>query len=136
MAYTDTHWSIQAALPNIRSVFTGENKGVDAGNIFLTSVSYKFFARGDALTSIEPKLVYRGVRGVDNILDAVVNVSFLNNVLSVMGMYHTSKSVTTGLSVNVLKTVAIQALYSTQTGGISTYVNGTYEVGATINLFK
>jgi type IX secretion system PorP/SprF family membrane protein len=136
VAYTDTHWSIQAALPNVRSAFTGSDKGIDGGNVFLTSASYRFMMEGDALTSIEPKLVYRGVRGFDNILDAGVNVSFLNNVLSVMGMYHTSKSVTAGMSVNIAKTIAIQALYSTQTGGIRSYVDGTYEIGATINLFK
>lgn len=135
MAYTDTKLTLQAAVPNVRSLFTGDNKAVDGGGIFFTSASYRF-AVNESITSIEPKLCYRGVRGYDNILDAGVNVSFLNDVANVMAMYHTSKSLTAGIGVNILKTVGIQAMYTTQTGGIKTYVDGTYEIGATVNLFK
>lgn len=134
MAYTDGHWNIQGALPNVRSLFTGNDKGVNGGGIFFTAASYKFFGDGP-VSSIEPKLCYRGVKGYDNILDAGLNISFLNNVANVMGMYHTTKSITAGVGVNIMQTVTLQVLYSTQTGGIKTYVDGAYEVGATVNLF-
>jgi len=135
MAYTDTKLTLQASIPNVRSLFTGDNKAVDGGGIFFTAASYRF-AVDETISSIEPKVCYRGVRGYDNILDAGVNVSFLDNVANVMAVYHTSKSLTAGIGVNILKTVGIQAMYTTQTGGIKTYVDGTYEIGATINLFK
>ncbi len=136
MAYTDGHWNIQAALPNVRSLFTGDNKAVDGGNIFFTAASYKFTTAGEGFTSIEPKLCYRGVRGYDNILDAGVNLGFLHDVLNVMGMYHTSKSYTAGMNVNIMQSVSIQALYTSQTGGIKTYVDGTFEMGVSIHLLK
>ena len=136
MGYTDQHLNVQAALPNVRNLFTGNNAGVDGGNIFFTALSYRFLPESDEITSIEPKLVYRGVRGYNNILDAGVNVSFLNNVANVMAMYHTSKSVTAGVGVNLWKMVGVQAMYTSQTGGIKTYVDGTYEIGVTIHLFK
>ncbi|MGN6510872.1 MAG: type IX secretion system membrane protein PorP/SprF, partial [Chitinophaga sp.] len=104
------------------------------GGIFFTAASYRFFSEG-TISSIEPKLCYRGVKGYDDILDVGVNVGFLNNVANVMGMYHTTKSVTAGVGVNILKTVLLQVLYTTQTGGIKTYVDGSYEIGATVNLF-
>lgn len=135
MAYTDTRLTIQASLPNLRSVFTGSDKEVDGGGVFFTAASYRF-AVNDAITSIEPKICYRGVKGFDNILDAGVNVSILNDVANVMAMYHSSKSITAGIGVNILKTVGIQAMYTSQTGGIRTYVDGTFEIGATVNLFK
>ncbi|PWV51412.1 PorP/SprF family type IX secretion system membrane protein [Chitinophaga sp. S165] len=135
MAYTDTRLNIQASIPNVRSLFTGDNKGVDGGGIFFTAASYRF-AVNESISSIEPKVCYRGVRGYDNILDMGVNVSILNDVANVMAMYHTSKSVTAGIGVNILKTVGIQAMYTSQTGGIKTYVDGTYEIGATVNLFN
>lgn len=134
MAYTDGHLNIQASLPNLRAIFTGNNKSVDGGGIFFTSASYRF-AVNESISSIEPKVCYRGVRGNKNILDLGMNISVLNDVANVMAMYHTSKSVTAGIGVNILKTVGIQAMYTTQTGGIRTYVDGTYEVGATVNLF-
>ncbi|KAA2238899.1 type IX secretion system membrane protein PorP/SprF [Chitinophaga agrisoli] len=136
MAYTDGHWNIQAALPNVRSLFTGDNKAVDGGTIFFSAASYKFTPEQGAVSSFEPKLCYRGVRGYDNILDAGFNVGFLNNVANVMAMYHTTKSITAGAGVNIAQTVRLQVMYTTQTGGIRTYVDGTYEIGATIDLFK
>ncbi|PSL23685.1 PorP/SprF family type IX secretion system membrane protein [Chitinophaga ginsengisoli] len=135
MAYTDTKLTIQASLPNVRSLFTGDDKEADGGGIFFTAASYRF-AINEAITSIEPKICYRGIRGFDNILDAGVNVSILNDVANVMAMYHTTKSVTAGVGVNILRTVGIQAMYTTQTGGIKTYVDGTYEIGATVHLFR
>jgi len=136
MAYTDEHWNIQGALPNVRSLFTGDDKAVDGGTLFFSAASYKFIPQEGAVSSIEPKVCFRGVRGFDNILDAGLNVGFLDNVANVMAMYHTSKSVTAGAGVYLWQTVKLQVMYTTQTGGIRTYVDGTYEVGATVDLFK
>jgi hypothetical protein len=128
---------LQGALPNIRSLFTGDDRSVDGGNVFFTAAGYRFkMEEGAGVSSVEPKVSYRGVKGYDNILDLGVNVGFLNNVASAMGMYHTSKSVTAGLSVNIFQVAAVHAFYTSQTGGIKTYVDGTFEVGATINLFR
>ncbi|GEP96976.1 hypothetical protein CCY01nite_32360 [Chitinophaga cymbidii] len=135
MAYTDGPWTLQAAIPNVRALFTGEDRGVNGGGVFFTAASYRFTLPG-AISRIEPKVGYRGVRGYDNILDAGVQISFLNNVASVMGMYHSSQSVTAGLGFNIMKTVQIQALYNAQTGGIQNNIDGAFEVGATIDLFR
>jgi type IX secretion system PorP/SprF family membrane protein len=135
MAYTDGRWTIQAALPNVRGLFTGKEDGVNGGGIFFTAAAYRFTLPG-AISRIEPKISYRGVKGYDNILDAGVQISFLNNVASVMGMYHSSESITAGLGFNILKTVQVQALYNAQTGGIKNYVDGAFEIGATVHLFR
>ncbi|CAL1520727.1 PorP/SprF family type IX secretion system membrane protein [Chitinophaga sp. MM2321] len=135
MAYTNEHWTVQGSLPNIRSVFTGDNKAVDGGTLYFTAVSYKFLPQG-VVSSFEPKVCYRGVRGNDNILDLGMNVGFLNNVGNVLALYHTSGSFTGGIGVNIMQTVMLQAMYTTQTGGIKSYVDGGYEIGLTINLFR
>jgi type IX secretion system PorP/SprF family membrane protein len=135
MAYTDEHLNIQASLPNVRALFTGNDKAVDGGSIFFTAASYKFITEG-TISGVEPKICYRGVKGFDNIIDIGANVSFLNNVANAIAMYHTSKSVTAGIGVKIIQTVVVQALYTTQTGGIKSYVDGTYEIGASINLFR
>ncbi|MBS0027747.1 PorP/SprF family type IX secretion system membrane protein [Chitinophaga sp. 22321] len=135
MAYTDKKLTIQASVPNVRSLVTGDDKEADGGGIFFTAASYRF-AISEAITSIEPKVCYRGVRGFDNIFDAGVNVSLLNDVANVMAMYHTTKSVTAGIGVNIAKVLGIQAMYTTQTGGIKTYTDGAYEIGVTVHLFR
>jgi type IX secretion system PorP/SprF family membrane protein len=135
MAYTNGHLNLQAAVPNIRGLVTGDNNEVDGGNTFYSAASYRFTSDA-VISSVEPKICYRGIRGYDNIFDIGVNVAVLKEVANVMAMYHTSKSVTAGIGVDVMKTLAIRVLYTTQTGGINTYVNNTYEIGATIHLFR
>jgi type IX secretion system PorP/SprF family membrane protein len=135
MAYTDDHWTIQSSLPNIRAMFTGVSRGINGGTLVYTAAAYKLKTEG-AVNSVEPKLAHRAIRGYDDIIDAGVNVSFLDNVANVMAVYHTSKSVTGGIGVNIKKTATIQLMYTAQTGGIKSYVDGSYELGATINLFK
>jgi type IX secretion system PorP/SprF family membrane protein len=134
MAYTGGNWTIQGALPNVRSLFTGDD-AINGGGVFFTAASYRFLWEG-AINALEPKVCYRGIKGYDNILDVGFNMYLLNNVASAMAMYHTSKSFTAGIGVNIKKTLILQALYTTQTGGIRTYVDGTYEIGATVNLFR
>jgi len=136
MAYTDGHLFLQAALPNVRSLFTGKDYGVNGGGLYFTAASYRFTPEQGVISGIEPKVCYRGIEGYDNIVDAGLNLYILDNVANVMGMYHTSKSFTAGVGVNIKKMVILQALYTTQTGGIKTYVDGTYEIGATVNLFR
>lgn len=135
MAYTNGHLNLQAAVPNIRALVTGDHNEVDGGNTFYSAASYRFTPES-VVSSVEPKVCFRGIRGYDNIVDIGVNVGLLHDVANVMAMYHTSKSITTGIGVDVMKTLAIRVLYGVQTGGISTYVNNTYEIGATIHLFR
>lgn len=135
MAYTDEHWNVQAALPNIRAVFTGVNRGVNGGTLLYSAASYKFKNEG-AVSTIEPKIAYRNIRGFDDIIDAGVNVSFLDDVANVMAMYHTSKSFTAGVGVNIKRTALLQFMYTAQTGDVKSYVDGGYELGITVNLFK
>jgi type IX secretion system PorP/SprF family membrane protein len=135
MAYTDKHLTLQASLPNVRSLFTGDDKAVNGGRVFYAAAGYKFTMEEDAITSLEPKLCYHGIKAGTGIVDAGVNVGILN-VANVMAMYHTSKSVTGGIGVKLAKLLTIQAMYTTQTGGVKTNVDGTYEIGVTVDLFK
>lgn len=135
MAYTSGQLTLQAALPNVRSLFTGDNKTVDGGTILYSAAEYRFLFDG-ALESLTPKVCFRGVRGYDNIVDVGVNAAFLNNVLNIMALYHTSKSITAGFGVDIKNTVMIQALYHAQTGGYNNPNNGAYEIGASMHLFK
>ncbi|MCW3462509.1 PorP/SprF family type IX secretion system membrane protein [Chitinophaga nivalis] len=135
-AYTDGRWSIQGTIPNIRGLLKGDHNTVDGGNVFFAATSYRFTPADAAITSVEPKICFRGVRGYDNIVDIGVKMALLHNVAHVMAMYHTSKSITAGLGVNIKETLDISLLYTAQTGGIGTHVNGAFEVGATLHLFR
>ncbi|PUZ30186.1 type IX secretion system membrane protein, PorP/SprF family [Chitinophaga costaii] len=134
-AYTNDHFTLQAALPNVRSLFTGDTKTVDGGSLYYTAAEYKFDVN-TTISSITPKVAYRGVRGYAAIFDVGVNVRFFHDIGNIMLLYHTAGSVTAGVGFNILKTVTLQALYTSQTGGIKTYVDGTFEIGLALHLFK
>lgn len=136
VAYTDGHLGAQLALPNVRSLFTGDDKTVDGGSLYYAALSYKFLPESGALNSLEPKIAYRGVRGYQPIFDAGVNFVFLNNVANIMALYHTSKSVTAGVGFNIKQSAMLHAFYTSQTGGMKSYVDGAFEIGLTINLFR
>lgn len=136
MAYTDGHLNVQAALPNVFGLFKKDpNSSVDGGSVFYTAIGYKFNTNA-GVSSVEPKIAFRGVKGYDNIVDLGANVGFLQDVLNVTALYHSTKSVTGGIGVKIKSIAWLHLFYTSQTGGIKTYVDGTFEVAARINLFN
>lgn len=136
MAFTRKGLTLQASVPNVISFV--ENKPVDQGinrALFFAAAGYKFEV-GEQLSSIEPKLCFRGVKGYDNIVDAGANFIFLRNLLNVFGMYHTSKSFSTGAGINYRSIGGLQFTYTSQTAGLSNYTNGTFELNLLLHLFN
>jgi type IX secretion system PorP/SprF family membrane protein len=133
MAYTDRHLTLQVSVPNARTLFSGKELGVNSGTVLFTAASYRLDL-GGGISSLEPKLCYRHVKGYDGIVDAGVQLGFLNNVITVMGLYQSSKNFTGGAGVQIGKVVTIQAMYTTQTGGLKNYSDGTYELGVKCGL--
>ena len=136
-AYTSKHLSVQAAVPNMKSFFgTDDNNTIDRSTFF-TSLSYKWFLGSTmASTTVEPKVVYRGVKGHDNLLDAGANLITANNQLIFTGMYHSSQSATFGMGVNINKALTILGMYTTETSAMQRYANGNFEVGLKYQVLK
>jgi len=126
--YTSNTLTLQAALPNLRTLYKDNNTA--EREVFFTSASYKF---GEAENvSLEPKLAYRKVKGFDNIIDGGVNVAFDNNAFSVQGMYHSSNSATFGVGLNKTS-FSILAFYTTNTSALNAYNNGDFELSLRFN---
>jgi hypothetical protein len=51
-------------------------------------------------------------------------------------MYHTSKSFSAGAGINYRSAAGLQFTYTSQTGGLSSYINGTFELNLVLHLFK
>ncbi|RAJ05495.1 type IX secretion system PorP/SprF family membrane protein [Chitinophaga skermanii] len=133
VAYTSNGLNVQAAFPQLVGYFKSGNENMVNSSTFNTAVSYKIPV-GAELTSIEPKVVFRGVRGFDNIVDMGANLVFLDNVANVFGMYHTSKNFTVGAGFNVAHTVGVVCAYTTQTAGLSNYLSGNFTIGLKVDL--
>ena len=135
IAYTGSRLNVQAAIPNMKSFFgTDENNTIDRATFF-SSVSYKWnIAAGSA--TLEPKLVFRGVKGHDNLVDAGANFMMANDQLIFTGMYHSSRSATFGMGVNYNKTLTLTGMYTTETAAMQSYANGNFEIGLKYSFVK
>lgn len=137
MAYTNKQLTIQAALPNLASTFRNK-KDEESVNTTMcyAAVSYKFGTQSEQVSSLEPKVAVRGVRGYKSIVDIGANVSLARNFANVFAMYHTSNSVTAGIGFHFKETVEVQMSYTSQTAGVKTNVDGNFGLNVKIRLFK
>ncbi len=134
IAYTSTKLSIEAAIPNIRSVFKDDNNTVDRSR-FYAAASYKINTNNTTIAlEIEPKIAFRNIKGYKSIFDAGANFNF-SNKLFLMGMYHSSNSASFGAGINQ-NSYAIMAFYTTETSALQGSANGTFEISLKATLFK
>jgi len=136
LAYTHKGLTLQASLPNLVSLV--KNSSTDLGidrSLLFAAAGYKF-ETGDQLSSIEPKVCFRDIKGYDNIVDAGANFTFLQHQLNAFGMYHSSQGFSAGVGVNYRYIAGFQLIYNSQTGGLNNYTNGVFEVNLTVHLFQ
>ena len=137
MAYTSNKLNIQAAIPNLKSVFKKDVIKLADVATFYTAVSYKIgISEGMEGMDIEPKVAFRGVKGFDNIWDAGAQMSIANKQVFLLAMYHSTESATFGLGMDYKKKYLISGTYTTQTSALSAYTNGSFELNLRLNLNK
>lgn len=131
IAYTDKKINLQFSLPNLRNLWGG-NEEIRVADIatFYAAASYQFAlsSQGNGI-GLEPKAAYRGVKGFDSIWDLGAQLTFANQQVMLMGMYHSSKSSTFGIGMDYLKKYLITAMYTTETSPLAGYTNGNFEIG-------
>ncbi len=136
-AYTSNTLNLQAVLPNMKAFFKKDDfvNSIDLVT-FYTAASYKItLTDGPAGIGVEPKVVYHGIKGFDNLMDAGVNLTFADNKLNFLGMYHSSKSTTFGMGLNY-GYIGFQGIYTTATSALSNYTNGNFEISMKLKVFR
>ena len=136
IAYTSDKLNIEAVVPNIRSSIQQDNNyNVDRSR-FYAAASYKInTGMGANSIEIEPKAVFRGIKGFKNIIDVGSNFNFTKKVF-MMAMYHSTESASFGLGFNYQTSVAIMGFYTTETSALQNSANGIFEISLKATLFK
>jgi type IX secretion system PorP/SprF family membrane protein len=139
ISYTSGKLNVQAAVPNLKSVFFNDdansNLEVDRATFF-SAISYKaHIDNGISNITLEPKVAFRGVKGFDNILDAGAMLTMNDYKLNFSGMYHTNKSFTVAFGVG-LENMSLVGAYTNNTGPLSVYANNTFEFGIKLKMFN
>lgn len=127
MAYTDSKLNLQAVWLNLRNQLNTDPNFVTGINYatFFTSASYKVAAGNDL--SIEPKLVYRGIKGMDNIVEGGMGFTYQEKI-NLFGLYHSTNNATVGagFKYNQFK---LTAIYSIGPSAIRSFTGGDFEIG-------
>jgi type IX secretion system PorP/SprF family membrane protein len=136
MAYTSNKLTAQVAFPQLKNLIKKDERlALNSYPSFFTSLSYKIKTGFDEEDlELEPKVCYRGMRGLSNILDIGTNVAFANRRLNLFAMYHSSQNCTFGLGVKY-KSLSVGGAYATGTSAIRNYTNGDFELNLKLGLF-
>lgn len=137
IAYTSGTFSLQAAIPNLKSVLKKDVIKLADVTTFYAASSYRFkLTEGEEGMDLEPMVAYRGVQGFDNIWDAGAQLEIANQQVFITGMYHSTKNATFGLGMDFRKKYLISGNYTTQTSALSGYTNGSFELNLRLRLGK
>ncbi len=131
MAYSDKNFRIEGALSNLKNQLGVENNEIADYATFMTAFTYMTEISD---WQVHPKLVYRGVKNFNDILDMGLELRTPDDQLGFMSMYHTNKSMSFGLTYQKLKQWQLLVLYNTPVQALKSYATGTFEIGLQLNV--
>jgi type IX secretion system PorP/SprF family membrane protein len=130
-AYTDNHLLLSATLPDLSATLlkTSDSRFNADQLLFIGAAAYKFNLQSDLNNiTLEPLATYRVVKGYSNIFDAGMNLDFVNYGFNMQVIYHSNQSTSIGVGLD-LKSVMLIFNYNIETGSLSNYTNGAFELG-------
>lgn len=136
IAYTSDTWLLSGVLPSLNNTLfhTSDNR-FDVVQ-FMAAAAYKFNLPTESVDLIlEPMTAYRVIKGNTGIIDAGFNLGLKNYGLNLQAMYHSNQNMSAGFGVN-LQPVQLTFNYNLETGSLSTYTNGAFELGMRLYLAK
>ena len=130
VAYSDNKFRIEGSISNLKNQLQIEDNQISDYATFMTAFTYMTQI---SEWQVHPKLVYRGVKNYDDILDMGMEIRTPDDQLGFMSMYHTNKSMSFGLSYQKVKQWQLLVLYNTPVQVLKSYATGTFEVGLQLN---
>lgn len=130
IAYQSGKFSAQLAIPELKNQLGRDITSQVNYPRFFSSVAYQVkLVQLDAIA--EPRVNYRGVQGLDNVVDAGLNLALADRRLNLFGMYHSTQSFTFGMGITY-QSINISGMYATGTSMMRNYANGDFEVNLAV----
>lgn len=131
LAYSDKKFRIEGALSNLKNQMQIEDNEITDYATFMTAFTYMTQVSD---WQVHPKLVYRGVKNFNDILDMGLELRTPDDQLGFMSMYHTNESMSFGLTYQKLKQWQLLLVYNTPVKALKSYATGTFEAGLQLNV--
>jgi len=135
IAFTSNKLNVQAVLHNLNNMLQTDPNYVTGINYatFFTAASYKIAASENF--NINPKVVYRGIKGMENIVEGGLQMEYKEQ-FSLFGLYHSTKNATFGMGFNYNDRYRLTAIYSIGPSEIRSFTGGDFEIGLGLMLHK
>jgi len=127
---TSKHFIADFALVNLKNYFNRDNLKLINTPAVYAAAGYKIDI-GESL--FQPKVAYRSFTGIADIFDIGGQLGVANQQLFFTAMYHTSKAASFGVGLHYKKKYMINTAYTTQTGNLSGYTAGNFEINLGIH---
>lgn len=131
IGYTHSRFTLEAAIPNLKNFFAKSRIRFADVPTFYSAISYKIPVGAEDTRygiELEPKVVYRGIKGFDNIWDGGLEVAFGNRQVCLTALYHSNQSATFGLALALKNRYIVSGLYNTNPKALSGHTNGGFEI--------
>lgn len=119
------------ALVNLKDYF-------QRGNFKLINTPVAYASAGYRLNlgenMFQPKVAYRSFKEIADIVDMGGQFGIANQQVLFTAMYHTSKAASFGLGLHFRNKYMINTGYTTQTGSLSGYTSGGFEINLGVKL--
>lgn len=127
MAYTDSKLNLQGTWLNLHNQLNTDPNFITGINYatFFTSASYKIAAGKDL--AVEPKVVYRGIKGMDNIVEGGIGLTYQEH-FNLFGLYHSTNNATVGMGFKY-EQFKLTGIYSIGPSAIRSFTGGDFEIG-------
>ncbi|RZM21498.1 MAG: type IX secretion system membrane protein PorP/SprF [Pedobacter sp.] len=127
---TSSGFNLDFALVNLKNYFRRDNFRLINSPILYAAASYQFDL-GD--NQFLPKVAYRSFQALSGIFDIGGQFALVNEQLLLTAIYHTSQAASFSIGMHYKKRYTINTSYTTQTGSLSGYAAGSFEVNLGIN---
>jgi len=137
IAYTNKQWNVQASITNMNSFLNRTKRTIADVGTYFAAVGYRIFEDEESYGfNIEPKVAYRRIRGYNDILDvgAEVTLGSFENKAKGMVVYHSSKSISGGISMIMKSRYELSGFYNMQTSALRSNSGGIFEIGLGVRL--
>ena len=140
VAYQSSRFSAQLALPHLKSFFKQEDAQgseiVDRSSFFAaTSYNMSFSNALDGM-ALEPKVCYRAIKGLEDIVDLGTNIALANNQVNVQAFYHSTQSLSVGMGFKAGPSLYFNGMYTSGTAALQGNTNGNFELNMRVKLNK
>lgn len=136
LGFTSRRINIDGAIYNLKNQVIDDESVLDLGadfNLMYLGGAYAFIMPE---WQINTKVAFRKVKNFRDIIDIGAEVRTSNDKLGFIGIYHTNRSSTFGISYLHQEAWKFLAMYNTTSTPIANYANGSFEVVLQLNLQK